>query len=98
MRREDYRATLIIMSGLAAAALTGFVREASLAYQLGVGRATDIYLIAFTIPEFVFTALPIVLVPAFLPLFADLRLRVGEAGAWRFGGRVAWYFLHCWWG
>ena len=93
MRREDYRATLIIMSGLAAAALTGFVREASLAYQLGVGRATDIYLIAFTIPEFVFTALPIVLVPAFLPLFADLRLRVGEAGAWRFGGRVAWALL-----
>ena len=89
MRREDYRATLTLMLGLAAATLTGFLREAALADQLGVGRATDIYLIAFTIPEFVFIALPIVLTPAFLPLFAQLRLRAGEGAAWRFARRVA---------
>jgi putative peptidoglycan lipid II flippase len=89
VRREDYRATLILMLGLAAAALTGFLREAALAYQFGVGRDADIYLIAFTVPEFIFVALPIVLLPAFLPLFADLRLRAGEKGAWRFALRVA---------
>lgn len=89
MRREDYRATLILMAGLVAATATGFLREAALAYQLGAGRATDIYLIAFTIPEFFFISLPIVLTPAFIPLFADLRLHVGEAGAWRFGLRAA---------
>ncbi len=89
MRKEDYRATLILMFGLAAATLTGFLREAALAQQLGVGRSTDIYLIAFTIPEFVFVALPIILSPAFIPLFADFRLRLGEGPAWRFGLRVA---------
>jgi len=89
MRSKDYRATLILMAGLVAATGTGFLREAALAHQLGAGRATDIYLIAFTIPELVFISLPIVLTPAFIPLFADLRLHVGEAGAWRFGFQVA---------
>ncbi len=89
MQREDYRATLILMLGLAAATFTGFLREAALADQLGASRLTDIYLIAFTVPEFLFLALPIVFTPAFLPLFADLRLQVGEAGAWRFVLRVA---------
>jgi len=89
MRREDYRSTLILMAGLVAATGTGFLREAALAYQLGAGRATDIYLIAFTIPEIVFIALPIILTPAFIPLFTDFLLHEGEAGAWRFGLRVA---------
>lgn len=93
MRREDLQATLIVGAGLAAAGLTGYAREAGLAYQLGVGPATDAYLVAFTLPEFVFTALPIVLVPAFLPLFSDARVRCGEAEAWRFGARVAWGLL-----
>jgi hypothetical protein len=31
MRREDYGATLILMGGLAAATITGFLREAALA-------------------------------------------------------------------
>jgi putative peptidoglycan lipid II flippase len=88
MRREDYGATLILMGGLAAATITGFLREAALAHQLGAGRATDIYLVAFAVPEFLFLALPIVLSPVFIPLFADLRLRAGEAAAWRFGLRV----------
>ena len=42
MRREDYRATLTMMLGLMAATLTGFMRKAALARQLGAGRATDI--------------------------------------------------------
>jgi putative peptidoglycan lipid II flippase len=77
------------MLGLGAATLTGFLREAALADQLGVGRETDIYLIAFAIPEFVFIALPIVLSPAFIPLFVGLRLHEGETAAWRFGLQVA---------
>ena len=89
MQRDDYRATLIVMFGLAAASLTGFVRQAAVAYQLGAGRAADVYLVAFAVPEFVFIALPIVLSPAFIPLFADCRLRAGETCAWRFGLRVA---------
>ncbi len=89
MNREDYGATLILMLGFAAATVTGFLREATLAYQLGAGRATDIYLVAFAVPEFLFLALPIVVTPIFIPHFTDLRLRGGETTAWRFGLRVA---------
>jgi putative peptidoglycan lipid II flippase len=77
------------MLGFAAASLSGFLREAALAYELGAGRATDIFLIAFTVPEFIFVALPIILGPAFIPLFSEVRLRVSEVGAWRFGLQVA---------
>ena len=89
MRRDDYRATLILMLGLVAATFTGFLREAALAFELGAGRATDIFLIGFSLPEFFFVALPIVLTPAFIPLFADVRLRLGERGAWRLARQVA---------
>jgi len=89
MQRDDYRATLIVMFGLAAASLTGFLRQMAIAYQLGAGRAADIYLVAFAVPEFIFLALPIILSPAFIPLFANCRQQAGEAGAWRFALRVA---------
>jgi putative peptidoglycan lipid II flippase len=90
LERDDYRATLIVMGGLAIANLTGFLREVVIADRLGAGRAADVFLIAFSIPEFIFVALPIVLSPAFIPLFAELRLRVGAMGALRFAYRVAW--------
>jgi len=86
---DDYRATAVVMFGLVAANLTGFLRQAAIAQQLGAGRATDVYLVAFAVPEFVVVALPIVLSPAFIPLFGDCRLQYGETSAWRFGLRVA---------
>lgn len=85
MQQEDYRATLLIMLGLVAANLTGLARQAVLAFQLGAGRMADIYLVAFALPEFAFVALPIVLSPTFLPLFARHKAEHGEASAWRFG-------------
>jgi len=89
MRKVDYRHTLIVMFGLAAATLTGFLRQAAVAHQLGAGRAADVYLVAFAVPEFMFIALPIVLSPAFIPLFAEHRQQAGEVSAWRFGLKVA---------
>jgi len=89
MRQEDYRATLIFMAGFAAAAATGLLRETALAYELGAGPAADIFLIAFAVPEFVFVILPIVLWPAFIPVFTEFRLHAGDTAAWRFGLRVA---------
>ena len=89
MRQEDYRATLIFMAGFAAAAATGLLRETALAYELGAGPAADIFLIAFAVPEFVFVILPIVLWPAFIPVFTELRLHAGDTAAWRLGLRVA---------
>jgi len=84
MQRDDYRATLVVMLGLAASSLTGFLRQMAIASQLGAGRAADVYLVAFAVPEFIFLALPIILAPAFVPLFAKHRQQVGEASAWRF--------------
>ncbi len=89
MKKVDYRHTLTISIGLIAASLTGFLRQAAIAHELGAGRTTDIYLAAFAAPELIFIALPIVLSPAFIPLFAERRQRMGEASAWRFGIGVA---------
>jgi putative peptidoglycan lipid II flippase len=89
VQRDDYRATWIVMAGLAAATLTGFLRQAAIAHQLGAGRVADVYLVAFAVPEFVFVVLPIVLPPAFIPLFAGCRQQQGEPAAWHFALRVA---------
>ncbi len=88
MRRENLRSTLILMAGYATATLTGFLRQAVLADQFGATRTMDTFLVAFAVPEFVFIALPIVLSPAFLPVFASLRLKKGESTAWHFGMRT----------
>lgn len=89
MPRDNFRATLVLMAGFAAATLTGFLRQAVLADQFGASRAMDTFLVAFAVPEFVFIALPIVLSPAFLPIFASLRQKDGDAAAWHFGMRTA---------
>ena len=38
MHRKDYRATLVVMLGLALAIGTGFLRQAVLAFELGAGK------------------------------------------------------------
>jgi putative peptidoglycan lipid II flippase len=89
MNRSEYGSTLIVIVGLVLATLTGFLRQASVAFALGAGLATDIFLVAFALPEFVMIALPIVIAPAFLPLFVQYRQQGRESLAWRFGLRVA---------
>jgi len=89
MNRADYKSTLIVMSGLTFATLTGFARQAAIARALGASRIADSYLVAFALPEFVIIALPIILTPAFIPLFARIRQFDGETYAWHFALRVA---------
>ena len=84
MQREDYLSIIIIIAGLLAATLTGFLREATLANQLGTGRAADIYLIAYSVPEFVIIAIMIIIPPALIPLFTELKRRYSESEAWHF--------------
>jgi putative peptidoglycan lipid II flippase len=88
MQKQDYIAVLILIAGLLAATLSGFLRGAALAHQLGTGREADIYLIAYSIPEFVIIALAIIIPPAFIPLFAEYRQRSSETEAWQFGLRI----------
>jgi putative peptidoglycan lipid II flippase len=89
MQQKDYRDTLIVVFGLGLAILTGFARQAAIARQLGASRGADIYLVAFALPEFVIIALPIILTPAFIPIFTKIRNFEGETLAWQFALRVA---------
>jgi peptidoglycan biosynthesis protein MviN/MurJ (putative lipid II flippase) len=89
MRETDYRDTLIVVFGLGFAILTGYARQAAIASQLGASRGADIYLVAYALPEFVFIALPIILTPAFIPIFSRLRQAEGELQSLRFALRVA---------
>jgi putative peptidoglycan lipid II flippase len=89
LNKSEYSSTFIVIAGLAMATLTGFLRQAAVAYALGAGLVTDIFLVAFALPEFVMIALPIVLAPAFIPLFVQYRQQGNESLAWRFALRAA---------
>ena len=94
MNKADLRDTAVVMFSLMLATLTGFLRQTVIAYTLGVERATDIYLVAYAAPEFVFIALPIVLSPVLLPLFSQVRRQNGERSAWSWGFQLsAWVMM-----
>ena len=93
MQRTDIRSTILVMLSLAFATLTGFLRQSVVAGVLGAGRAADIYLVGFAVPEFVFIALPIVLTPVIIPVFSQIRQSSGESPAWRWGGRLSGWLL-----
>ena len=85
VRHNSSQTTIIVIIGYLAATLTGFLRQSQLAFHLGADRVADVYLVAFALPEFFFIALPIVLGPAIIPLFAQVRTQQGEQAASRFG-------------
>lgn len=93
MRRSDYQSTVMIMISLALVTLTGYVRQAVIAYSLGADRVADIYLVAFAIPEFMIIALPIVFSPVIIPFFLQIRQQQGPAQAWRWGERVSTWMM-----
>lgn len=94
MDKGDLRNTAIVMFSLVLVTLTGFLRQSVIAYSLGADRTTDIYLVAYAVPEFIFIALPVVLSPVLLPLFSQIRHRHGERSAWYWGFRISsWIIL-----
>jgi len=93
MDSKNFRATAIVMLSLGIAMATGFLRQSALAATLGAGRVTDIFLVAFALPEFVFVALPVILSPVVIPLFMQVRRQNGEAPAWRVAWRLAIWLL-----
>ena len=93
MDSKNFRATLVVMLSLGLAMATGFLRQSALASTLGAGRVTDIFLIAFAIPEFVFVALPVILSPVVIPLFNQVRRQADETSAWQVTRRLGgWVF------
>lgn len=88
MSKEDLRDTAIVIISLLVAMATGFLRQTAVASTLGAGRATDIFLVAYSLPEFVYTALPIVLSPVVIPLFMQVSRQKGETAAWQVARRL----------
>lgn len=78
LQKSQFRSTLIVISGYLAATMTGFLRQAVLAFYLGAGRETDIFLVAFSVPEFAFIAFPIILPPIVIPLLTRVQVEQGE--------------------
>jgi len=93
MDTKNFRATAVVMLSLGIAMATGFLRQSALAATLGAGRVTDIFLVAFALPEFVFVALPVILSPVVIPLFMQVRRQNGEAPAWQVARRLAIWLL-----
>lgn len=77
------------MLGIALSNLTGFLREMVIAALYGAGPTADAFFIAFTVPEFLFLMLPLVVGPALLPLLAEYRQDQGERVAANLLGAVA---------
>src|SRR5690348_7309931 len=50
-RHSAYSATLLLMSAVMLSRVIGYVREAYIAWAFGAGHATDAYVAAFTLPD-----------------------------------------------
>ncbi|HMN10842.1 MAG TPA: lipid II flippase MurJ [Bellilinea sp.] len=82
MNRTDLRDVIVVMGSLLLSMVTGFLRQTTLAFLIGAGRATDIFLVAYAVPEFIYVAIPIVLTPALIPIFMQIKTEDGDAAAW----------------
>jgi len=81
-------AALLLSGSVVLSQLMGFVRESVLAYQVGVGGATDAYKAAFQIPDLInYLLAGGALSIAFIPLYTR-RLQAEPAGAERLLGVV----------
>lgn len=84
---------LIVLISLLFSMLTGYLRQTSIAYVMGVSQNTDIFLVTYAIPEFVFIALPIILTPAIIPFFTGIKNKYGEIVAWTFVKKIFYFFI-----
>lgn len=90
MSRENIgsRAFLLKSAGIVAvftiaSRLTGFIRDAVLAYRFGATNYTDAYQVGLNIPFILFTAVNTALTTTFIPVFARIRREEGLEAAWR---------------
>lgn len=82
-------AAAIVAFGFVGSRLLGVVRTIAIADAFGSSPELDAYNIAFRIPDLIFQVLAgATLGSAFIPVFAKLYRRDGEAAAWRLASRV----------
>ncbi len=82
-------AALVVAAGFLGSRLLGLLRSVIIAEAFGTQPELDAYWVAFRLPDLVFQLLAgATLASAFIPTFAGLRAREGEAAAWRLASSV----------
>jgi putative peptidoglycan lipid II flippase len=82
-------AALIVAAGFLGSRLLGLVRSVIIAHTYGTSADLDAYWVAFRLPDLVFQLLAgATLASAFIPTFAGVRARQGDAAAWRLASSV----------
>jgi putative peptidoglycan lipid II flippase len=82
-------AALIVAAGFLGSRLLGLLRSVIIAEAFGTRPELDAYWVAFRLPDLVFQLLAgATLASAFIPTFAGVRTRGGEAAAWRLASSV----------
>ncbi len=83
-RRAVARASLIMFLAITLGRLLGFVRDATISHFFGQGRTTDLFNMAFFLPDMLYFLLAGgALTAAFIPVFTDYLTRGQEEDAWR---------------
>ena len=83
-RRTIARASLIMFVALTLGRILGFVRDATITHLYGQGNQTDIFNMAFFIPDLIFMLIAGgALTAAFIPVFTDYLTQANEEEAWR---------------
>src|SRR5665213_9682 len=83
VHRRVFASTAIVMGGILASRLLGFVREWSVAHQVGSNAMTDAYYAAFTLPDFLnYLVAGASLSVTFIPVFAKYAAEDREDEAW----------------
>ncbi|MPZ47803.1 MAG: murein biosynthesis integral membrane protein MurJ [Dehalococcoidia bacterium] len=82
-------AALIVAAGFLGSRILGLLRSVIIAESFGTSPELDAYWVAFRLPDLVFQLLAgATLASAFIPTFAGVRARDGEAAAWRLASSV----------
>src|SRR3990172_4342236 len=82
-------AALIVAAGFLGSRLLGLLRSVVIADAFGTSPELDAYWVAFRLPDLVFQLLAgATLASAFIPTFAGVAARRGEAEAWRLASSV----------
>jgi putative peptidoglycan lipid II flippase len=87
------RAAGIVASLTVVSKLLGFLRETSLAAVFGATADVDAFLVAQTIPSFLFSIVSYSLATTFVPMYSQVRENKGSEAAFRFASTVMWAVL-----
>ena len=80
--------TIIIMIATMISKGLGFFRELCLGSAYGASAYTDAYIISLNIPVVIFSSIALALGTSYIPLFCDIKERLGEKQSIRFSNNI----------